>query len=273
MMISAIKQKLVTTLVGATCLTIGFAGAAQAATFTDTSPAGGTLPTGFSTVGGLVLDLIGANGTRVTSQLAASQLFVGFYNNGLPSSFNGNPGTIGIQNGFTPALLSALGGGLQKAAIRTTLYDGDTATGDFDHNDNTLLVNGLNFGNWSSVNAQQTNGTGVVGLGGFSGGGFRDDVLDTGWFSTTNATLLSSLFSSLSSGTVVYQVDDVDPFDNFYDFTQGIDSSLIDVGTGPVVIPPNAAIPTPALLPGLIGLGLGVVRKRKAKSAELAREA
>ncbi len=273
MIISAIKQQLVTTLVGVTYLTIGCAGAAQAATFTDTSPAGGTLPTGFSTVGGLVLDLIGANGARVTSQLAASSLFVGFYNTGTPSSFNGNPGTIGIQNGFTPAILSALGGGLQKAAIRTTLYDGDTASGNFDYNDNTLLVNGINFGNWSNVIAQETDGTGVVSSGGFSGGGFRDNVLDTGWFSTTNATLLSSLFSSLSSGTVVYQVNDIDPFDNFYDFTQGIDTSLINVGTGPVVTPPNAAIPTPALLPGLIGLGLGVVRKRKIKAAELACEA
>jgi hypothetical protein len=256
---SAIKQKLATSLVGAICLAVGFAGAAQATTFTETSPAGGTVPTGVTSVGGIVLDLVGANGTRVTSQLAASQLFLGF--------FPGNPGTIGTQTGFDASVISALGGGLQKAAIRFTLEDGDSASGDFDFNDNTLLVNNLNFGNWSSVNAQNTNSTGTVGVS-FSGGGFRNNVLDTGWFSSSDTNLLSSLFASLSSGQVVYQINDVDPGENFYDFTQGIDSGLINIGTGPVVQPPSTAIPTPALLPGLLGLGLGMLRKRKGEAAE-----
>jgi hypothetical protein len=264
----AIKQKLTTTLVGAICLVFGFAGAAQASTFTETSPAGGTLSSGISSVGGIVLDLVGANGTRVTSQLAASQLFKGFYNNGTPSAFNGNPGTVGIQTGFTPAVLSALGGGLQKAAIRFTLYDGDTASGNFDFQQNTLLVNGFNFGDWSDVNAQNTSATGdAAGGSGFSSGGFRDNTLDTGWFYSNNSTLLSGLFSSLSSsGEVVYKINDLSPNDNFYDFTQGIDSGLINIGTGPVVIPSSNSVPTPALLPGLVGLGLGVLRKRKTEA-------
>ncbi len=38
-------------------------------------------------------------------------------------------------------------------------------------------------------------------------------------------------------------------------------------GTTGQVIPPTA-VPTPALLPGLIGLGMGVLRKRKAEAAE-----
>jgi hypothetical protein len=264
---SAINQKLATALVGAICLAGGFAGTAQASTFTNASPAGGAVPSGISTVGGVVLDLTGANGTRVTSQLAASKLFKGFYNSGSPSAFNGNPGTVGIQTGFSSSILSALGGGLQQAAVRFTLFDGDTASGDFDFNDNTLLVNSLNFGNWSSVNAQNTNSAGVEASLGLSGGGFRNDTLDTGWFFNNDATLLSSLFTSLSSGQVTYQINDVDPNDNFYDFTQGIDSSLINVGTGPVVQPPTA-VPTPALLPGLIGMGLSVWRKRKGESAK-----
>jgi hypothetical protein len=266
---SAITQKLAATLVGTICLAAGFASTAQASTFTETSPAGGTVSSGVSSVGGIVLDLIGANGTRVTSQLAASQLFVGYYDTGTPVAFRGNPGTIGIQTGFTPTVLSALGGGLQKAAIRFTLFDGDTANGNFDFNDNTLLVNGLSFGNWSTVNAQNTSATGnATGGSGFSSGGFRNDTLDTGWFSSNNSILLSGLFSSLSSsGQVVYQIQDVDPNDNFYDFTQGIDSGLINVGTGPVVSPPSNNIPTPALLPGLVGLGLGVLRKRKTEAA------
>jgi hypothetical protein len=269
---SAIKKKFATTFLSAICLMVGFTGTAQASSFTETSPAGGALPTGVSSVGGIVFDLVGANGTQVTSQLAASQLFQGFYNSGSPTAFRGNPGTIGIQTGFTSTILSALGGGLQQAAIRFTLFDGDNASGDFDFNQNTLLVNNLNFGNWSSVNAQQTSGTGVAGSLGFSNGGFRDNVLDTGWFYSNNATLLNNLFASLSSGQVVYQLVDANPFDNFYDFTQGLDSSLISVGTGPIVQPPSTAIPTPALLPGLIGLSLGMLRKRKAEAVEQASE-
>jgi hypothetical protein len=35
----------------------------------------------------------------------------------------------------------------------------------------------------------------------------------------------------------------------------------------------TTAVPTPALLPGLIGLGMGVLRKRKREAAEQATEA
>ncbi len=51
----------------------------------------------------------------------------------------------------------------------------------------------------------------------------------------------------------------------------GIDN--LRFGTvGQVVVPPTA-IPTPALLPGLIGLGMSVLRKRKAEAAEQANNA
>ena len=58
-------------------------------------------------------------------------------------------------------MLSALGGGFQSFSIRFTLYDGDTGIGDFDDGDNNLLVNGINFGNWSDVVTQQTNSLGT----------------------------------------------------------------------------------------------------------------
>ncbi len=262
-----IAKNLVIALSGAALAIVGSAGVAGASTFTDTSPSGGVIPTGISTVGGIVLDLTGTNGTRVTSQLAASQLFQGFYN----STPVPGTGTIGTQTGFTSSVLSALGGGIQKAGIRFTLFDGDTANGDFDFNDNNLLVNGLDFGNWSSVNTQNTNSVGVGAGAGFSGGGFRNELLDTGWFYSTNTTLLNAFYTSLvSTNNAVYQVLDKDPGDNFYDFTQGINSSLINVGTGPVVQPGGTAIPTPALLPGLIGLGLSAWRKRKGAGVEVA---
>ncbi|HET6576066.1 MAG TPA: hypothetical protein VFG68_20865, partial [Fimbriiglobus sp.] len=88
-------------------------------TFTFTSPtSGGALPSGVTEVGGIVLDIVGANGARVVSQLAASSLHQGFA--------AVNPLTIGTQTGFTSTVVNALGGGISELAVRITLLDGDT---------------------------------------------------------------------------------------------------------------------------------------------------
>lgn len=212
-----------------------------------------------------MVDLFGTNGTHVVSQLAASSLFVGFYDSGVPAGYNGNPGTVGIQTGFSAGILSSLGGGLAGASIRFTLYDGDTASGNFDFNDNTLLVNGLSFGDWSAVDAERTDASGTA-IGATSGGGFRDSILDTGWFTSSDNALMTSLFNTLTAtNELVFQIQDIDPFDNYFDFTQGIDQGLIDVGQGPVTRPNPNDVPEPAPL-ALMGLGmlamLGLRRKK-----------
>ncbi len=249
-------------------LLIAASASAWSTPFTSTSPSGFDVTTvGASTVGGIVVDLVGLNDARVISQLSASSLYVGFYDSGTPAAYQGNPGTIGIQSGFGDAVTGALGGGLKSAAFRFTLYDGDTASGDFDENDNTLLVNNTNLGDWTAVNAQNTDGSGNPGASGLSGGGFRDSLLDTGWFYSTNAAALASLFAAIDAAdSLTFQVNDIDPYDNFYDFTQGLDASVINVGQGPGIIPggDGGSVPEPGIL-GLLGAGLALTwfsRKR-----------
>lgn len=223
--------------------------AAFATPLTVTSPTGGALPSGVSAVGGIVVDLTGSNGNRVVSQVAASTEYIG---SPLASQ---NPLLFGTQSGFSSSVVSALGGGISAASFRISLYDGDSAPFDFDDGDNTLLVNGINFGNFSSVVTNQTDGTGVTLLS--TGTGFGDNILDTGWFSSTSASTLASLYASLSSGVIEFRLNDVDPGDQYFDFTQGLDSSVINVGSGPVVTPPSTGAETPE--PGtflLLGTGL-----------------
>lgn len=197
-------------------------------TLTTTSPtSGGEVPAGVTEIGGIVLDMIGLNGARVVSQLSAGSLYEGF--------FSGNVGTIGTQSGFSQQLIDALGGGLSEVAIRITVLDGDTSAGEFDFNDNDLLLNGINFGNFSSVTTNQTSGDGQTLLA--TDSGFGNNTLDTGWFYSNDPTTLSDFYNSLSGGSVAFQLYDVDPRDNYFDFTAGVDGGLVDVGQPPNISP------------------------------------
>lgn len=196
------------------------------------SPTGlGALPDTVSPIGGIVLDLVGLNGARIVSQLAASALFDGTSN---------DLTTIGTQLGFTPEILAALGGGLSAAAIRLTLDDGDSAFGDFDFQENTLLVNGMPVGDFSDVATQITSADGLT-LGAVQNG-FPNNELATGWFAFNDESALEQLYQSLGTGDVVFSLADVDPGDNALDFTQGLDSGTIDVGSPPTQVntPPVA---------------------------------
>jgi hypothetical protein len=216
-------------------------------TFTKISPTSqGELPREVSSVGGIVLDLVGVNGQRVVSQVAADTLFTGYFDRGTPAEHRGNPGTIGVQTGITPEIVSALGGGLAEMAVRVTVEDGDTAVDDFDVGDNVLLLNGVAVGNFSDVATQETTSDGVTALSENPGGGFRNDTLDTGFFFSTDPAVLSAFYATLTAGQVTFQLKDADPFDNFFDFVVGLSGGLGSVGAAPRLqggAPPAPAAP------------------------------
>lgn len=219
---------------------------AQATVFTMMSPIG-QLPSGVTQVGGIVFQAKGQNGAVVTSQLAASSLFEGFAST--------NPQAIGTQSGFTPTILNGLGGGLTHIAVRITLFDGDTASGNFDFNQNFLRINGFELSgasNFSAVWTEQTNNTGTVALRAPILG-FDNDRLHTGFFSFTDSGFLANVWNSMQGGSVVFSLRDIDPFDNYYDFKQGVDGGLINIGQPPT---PTPAVPEPGMMAiALAGIG------------------
>ncbi|MFG1343216.1 Ig-like domain-containing protein, partial [Xanthobacter autotrophicus] len=188
------------------------------------SPTGtGSLPDDISDIGGIVLDLVGINGTRVVAQLPADSLYKGYAAGPLT--------VIGTQSGFTSEVISSLGGGIAKASVRVTLDDGDSAAGNFDIEDNQLFVNGTAFGDFSHVTTQITSADGQTD--GSVQSGFPSGGLATGWFSISDPAQLEQFYQSLSSGSVTYALADEDPGDNFLDFTQGLDTSIVNAGTPP----------------------------------------
>jgi hypothetical protein len=234
------------------------ASSAAMAQSTTVSPTGGALPAGVTPVGGIVADLTGANGTRVVAQVSASTLFSGFASS--------NPQVIGTQTGFDPATIAALGGGLTGASFRVTLYDGDSAPGDFDGGtDTSFLVDGVFLDFWGNLATVQTTDTGAFIN---TGVGFGDEILSTGFFSTTNAVFLAALFGNLADGSLTYSLSDTDSGDNFLDFTRGVAGGLINVGSGPVVTPPGG-VPEPGtwalMLLGFGAIGASLRRRRSAR--------
>jgi uncharacterized protein YhjY with autotransporter beta-barrel domain len=204
---------------------------AAATAFTETSPtAGGESPFTLAPVGGIVFDGIGLNGNRVISQLTASALAGN-------ANYNSSPVTLGTQNGFTDAITDELGGGFEELAFRLTANDWDNAAGELDFNAHTLRLNGIDVGNPSTVVAQATNDAGTPGGAGFSGGGFRNNQLDTGWLLVSDPAVLAAVFAAIEADDQIdFDYTDTSSNGNGIDFSRGVDAAGAGLTLGPVLI-------------------------------------
>ncbi len=195
------------------------AGPVAATPFTMTTPNGITLPSAYPEAGGVAMVMVGVNGNTYYQFSDPSGAFVGYQNSGNPAAFRGNPFTINNPislNCGNTTCATYFGGAIATMYVRFSAYDGDTGSGEFDFNNIDLIMNGTNVGNWSNVATQITNNAGTLSSG--TAQGFTNNTFNTGWFTTTNAALLSNI---LSTGQTTTQVRDSDPNDNFWDFTIG----------------------------------------------------
>ena len=197
---------------------------AMATPFTMTVPGTGVaLPGEYPEAGGVAIVLTGVNGNIYYQFSDPTGAFFGFQYSGSPAAFRGNPFTINdpipLDCGFRTCT-DYFGGAIARADIRFTAYDGDTQRNGFDENDIFLIINGVSVGNWSGMTTQVTNETGTSSIGSNDGfrTGFGNNTLNTGWFSSTNATMLGNI---LATGQTTTQVFDRDPDDNYWDFRYG----------------------------------------------------
>ena len=207
-----------------------FPSSARATPFTMTSPDGTALPSVYPEAGGIAMILYGANGNIYYQFSDPAGAFVGFQNSGNPVAFRGNPFTINTPLTLDCGVQSCpiyFGGAIVKMEIRFTAGDGDTQVGGFDEDDISLLLNGTNIGNWSDIQTQNTDVSGATLIS--SQLGYGNQTFDTGWFSTTNATLLADV---LTTETLTTQVFDSDPNDNYWNFRTG--NSLANPGLAKV---------------------------------------
>jgi len=100
---------------------------------TMTSPGIGLLGPAFAPLGGAIIDVRGLNGFRATAQIAAGRMFKGWVAGYRPSGWPLVPPVppwkrVADTTFNGPALVGALGGGLSKANLRVTLFDGDSGS-------------------------------------------------------------------------------------------------------------------------------------------------
>ncbi len=176
-----------------------------------------------------MIDLFGASGGRIEAEIAPGELFAGAID-------PGGTGLLGAKSGFTPSILDTLGGGLSAIAVRVTINGGGTGPGDPARGRDVLLVNGSALGDFSSVPTQQTSPDGRTGLSMNPDGGFRSGVLDTGFFSSTDAGLLARIYASIeATGSVGVQFQSTTPSPRALDFLGGLAPEIQNVAGLPIL--------------------------------------
>ena len=107
--------------------------------------------------------------------------------------FNGNPGTIGEQSGFSDAVIDALGGGLSEVAVRTDTVRRRHRCWRFRRRRQRPAAQRPGTGRLQrSLSTQVTDETGNARLLRLFGTGFRNETLHTGFFYSNDPDFLMS---------------------------------------------------------------------------------
>lgn len=270
---------------------------------TINSPGIGNLSNKFAVLGGCVIDIVGTNGKRVTAQISAGRMFKGWVFAGEAWKLVGSTSFDGA------ALTAALGGGISKANLRITLYDGDSGSPnpvyvamfgagsfpylrstsqpsnyDFDGGHNLYFGfadidgNPVSCGYMGDTTTYRLDASGqdYDVFQGFPGTFALTDTTNyphqtrpshymtpvqagvaagiwpvTGWFPVPSGSL-AALYAVLQTGVMRVGVHDISPGDQYYDFTQGLASDVLDI--------PFDTVP-PTLTPQNLTLDLWVWRE------------
>jgi len=192
-------------------------GASHASLLLSSPTGAGSLDSSIPDFGGAVIDIVWDTGERFSTFLGTDDLLkesvVTDVNTGLASA------DIGSYFFGSDFFNSAFINGINKLAIRLSLYDGDNATmdgvdsidGEFQANENLLMVNGANLGNFSTVETvtftreeQEIIDT-PEGMTGFLGG-----YTSIGWFYTDNSSLLDTVYQGIVNTGVLQMNVDID---------------------------------------------------------------
>jgi hypothetical protein len=172
-----------------------------------TSPtSAGALPGDIPVFGGAVIDIITADNMRLINYISRDDLFAGHVNSGRELLASQQLGSLF----FSADMLDIISSGIAELAIRLSLYDGDNAIGpdvisddEFQANQNFLQVNGTEFGNFTDVNTVTSSRKGEEYFDDFDATGFANKKSATGWFYSTDASILASINTSLSASSTL----------------------------------------------------------------------
>lgn len=237
---------------------------ARATIYTTTVPNGnGLIPNTFPEVGGTLFVFIGASGNIYYQFVNPSTQFEGFQNTGAPVGFRGNPFQLGptqTLNCGPTACSTYFGGAIVEGYVRLTARDGDSCPGNFDANDLTFRINGINVTSFTGLPAnsvERTNFAGTTSIG-FENC-FRNQgatETSTGWIDLTSVPGL--LNNVLTTGSTTPTIFDTDPNDNFWFFRDGDDANGTPEVAPGIDIEKTSNVPTYAAVGDIINYSFEV---------------